>query len=466
MKTAIACTAISGLCFYLSGGMELFWALQWLAPIPVLWYAFVHGAAWRSALVAVSACALGELYFVQIYTSVFPVGLLAAALIVPALGFAGAVLGARLVAKTLGAIPAALAFAGLWTTFDYLLSLGPDGTALSPAYAQVAAPLLIQMSSLFGLWVITFLLGLVSAGLAAGLAKKQWRAAVLALAVFGLNAGYGAWRLSSMPVTEALAVGLIADDRTADAAFSEDPNVAGAALEPYEAVTRDLALAGARFVVWPEKIAVLASDVALAWRERAQALSDETGAVIVMGVDEHGDVRRNRAYAFVPGGAEPFLYDKRHLVQGLEAAFAVGEAPLSFAPGLGVVICKDMDFPTTLRADAASGAIEVMFVPAWDFDGDAWLHARMAILRGVEGGFAVARTAKQGLLTLTDAYGRQIDRAQSTRDGIVTVSANLPRGPGPTLYTRIGDMFAWGAAALALVLVGWALTPPPRAARR
>jgi hypothetical protein len=54
-----------------------------------------------------------------------------------------------------------------------------------------------------------------------------------------------------------------------------------------------------------------------------------------------------------------------------------------------------MDFQSTLLSDAFAGAfrgsLTLMLVPAWDFNADGWLHARMAVLRGVEGGYAIVR---------------------------------------------------------------------------
>ena len=47
----------------------------------------------------------------------------------------------------------------------------------------------------------------------------------------------------------------------------------------------------------------------------------------------------------------------------------------------GLQICKDMDFPQLSREYARDGA-NLLLVPAWDFDLDRWLHARMAVLRG------------------------------------------------------------------------------------
>jgi apolipoprotein N-acyltransferase len=101
-------------------------------------------------------------------------------------------------------------------------------------------------------------------------------------------------------------------------------------------------------------------------------------------------------------------------------------------------------------------------VPAWDFDQDRWWHARLAIMRGVENGFAVARSAKDGLLTLSDAYGRVIARKDSTPSGMVMLMGDLPRGPGETLYARIGDAFAWLCLGLAAILVSVAFLVPRR----
>jgi apolipoprotein N-acyltransferase len=119
----------------------------------------------------------------------------------------------------------------------------------------------------------------------------------------------------------------------------------------------------------------------------------------------------------------------------------------------GVAICKDMDFPAWTRRYAAAGA-RVLFVPAWDFGEDAWLHGRMAVLRGVEGGFAVARAAQEGLLTASDACGRIVAERRSDSEEEVMLECSVPAGPGDTLYSRWGDWFGWlNVAALAAGLL-------------
>lgn len=100
-------------------------------------------------------------------------------------------------------------------------------------------------------------------------------------------------------------------------------------------------------------------------------------------------------------------YAKRHLVPVLEDRFTPGHESGWLGQGRAMEICKDMDFPRTIRLDAAHG-VRLMGVPAGDFNRDAWIHGRMAIMRGVENGFAVVRAASNGLVTASDDRGRLI----------------------------------------------------------
>jgi apolipoprotein N-acyltransferase len=174
-------------------------------------------------------------------------------------------------------------------------------------------------------------------------------------------------------------------------------------------------------------------------------------------------VRLNAAYIFYSNGAPPAVYAKRRLVSGLERKFAPGASSFMLADRTAVAICKDMDFPTMLRGDARLQP-KVFAVPAWDFGQNASWHARAAILRGVENGFAVVRSANDGLLTVSDAYGRI--RGQKTSDGgMVLLRTDVPRGPGVTLYARIGDSLAWLCAGLSLLLLAVAFFAAKRGSR-
>ena len=67
----------------------------------------------------------------------------------------------------------------------------------------------------------------------------------------------------------------------------------------------------------------------------------------------------------------------------------------------------------------------------------------MAVLRGVEGGYALARSATNGLLTVSDARRRILAERSSNGSADVLVTATVPIGAGGTFYSRTGKWFAW-----------------------
>jgi apolipoprotein N-acyltransferase len=142
----------------------------------------------------------------------------------------------------------------------------------------------------------------------------------------------------------------------------------------------------------------------------------------------------------------------------------LGDGPGLVGDGEAVTICKDMDFQGALRDGArrSAGALGLMLVPAWDFDADDWTHARMAILRGVEGGYAIVRAASNGLVTVSDARGRVLARRPSGAVGYASVVAAVPRGAGNTPYLRIGDAFGWIAGLAGVLLMAWSILAAPR----
>jgi apolipoprotein N-acyltransferase len=99
----------------------------------------------------------------------------------------------------------------------------------------------------------------------------------------------------------------------------------------------------------------------------------------------------------------------------------------------------------------------MMLVPAWDFGRDDWPHSRMSMLRGVEGGFTIARAARGGLLTVSDRYGRILGQRQSSTTPYAAIVVNAALGAGrETPYARFGDVFGWTALAFGLIASLWA----------
>jgi apolipoprotein N-acyltransferase len=94
-----------------------------------------------------------------------------------------------------------------------------------------------------------------------------------------------------------------------------------------------------------------------------------------------------------------------------------------------------------------------MLVPAYDFEVDDRMMAAVTAIRGIEGGYTVARAARRGMSFVSDPYGRVVgERRSSAATG--TLIARAPSGLfAPTLYARVGDLFGWACVAAWLGLV-------------
>lgn len=456
---AMLCALLGGALFYLSQGPADLWYLAWIAPAPLLWLAYGDTPNRQLAFAAVGAFLIGQSY-VFFYTGIFaamPLVILLPILIstfaLQGIAFPLAIAFARYVRRRAAPIVTLFAFPACWTSFEYAISLiSPHGSFGALAYTQMSAPMTIQGASLLGLYVVTFLICLFANAVAIALHRQKgsWIAAALGAAICAANVAFGFARLAQ-PEPDVVRVAALSDETAMVAAFRADTLSSAIALSAhYARAVRDVAAKGARLAVIPEGGFL----VRRAWRTAVFApliaAARQTGTQIVAGAWERtppGDL----AFSFNPDGTVA-SYAKRHPMPLMEAQFTPGTQSGLLGNGRAVAICKDMDFPRTIR-DTAQGGVRLMAVPAGDLVYDAWIHGRLAPMRGVENGFAVLRSAYQGLLTASDSRGRLIANKMAwPRAGMTAIVADLPLGSGSTLYARIGDVFDWICIALTLAI--------------
>jgi len=379
---------------------------------------------------------------------------------VPALAFTGVVLLMRALVGRGRHLLATLAVPAGWTALEHVVSrVSPHGTFGSLAYTQMDCLPVVQLASLLGTSGITFLLMLVPSALAIltlpAAARDRGRVVWTTAGAVTLALGYGGWRLvREEQARPSVTVGLAAADRP------EQPAHVGTdegqrLLAHYARASEGLAARGAQVIVLPETIVRVAADGVAAVRGRFTGVTEQR--IVVLGADlQAATGEANAAIAFEPGRLQPAVYAKQHLLQPFESRYQPGGelTLLSTRWGpLGLAVCKDMDFSGLGRRYAERGA-SMLLVPAWDFTADGWLHSRMAVLRGVEGGFAVARAARGGRLTISDDRGRVFAEATSAQAPVASVLAPVRVGPAGTPYVKLGDGLGWlscGLLALALV---------------
>jgi apolipoprotein N-acyltransferase len=355
---------------------------------------------------------------------------------------------------------AALAFPVYWVTCEYLSAIAsPHSTWGNLAYTQMNFLPLIQVASVTGLWGISFVVFLFAAAVAALFsgAGKPWQRLALAITVGLIVCAvvvFGEWRLQSNPSVEPVPVTLIAKDVPMSLYLGSEEQ-ALELLGEYAGEVRRVTPTGTQAVVLPEKIGRISESALPEVDALFSSAATATRSAIVLGLvrkTPSGAFNSSRFYS--ADGKLEANYDKHHLIPGVEPEkpgykrVVVDESSGRW----GLQICKDMDFPKLSREYAGDGA-NLLLVPAWDFNLDRWLHARMAVMRAVETGFALARSARNGLLTLSDNRGRIIAEATTLSGRFVSVTGNVNVAPEETFYARTGDWFAWFCVAAFVVLL-------------
>src|SRR6266487_5944956 len=465
--TGLASAAFS----YLGTGLQPIWWMLWLARVPVLAIeprirnstAFLLGSvAWL----------IGEMnqWNYARHEIELPWQIMILYFVVPAAVFGLNVLFVRSFLRGGLLFLTALAFPVYWVAYEYLTAIAsPHSTWGNLAYTQMNCLPVIQIAAITGLWGISFIVFLFAAGVAALLsgAGGPWQRRALAVAVGFVVCAvfvFGKWRLQSNPPTQSVAVTLIAKDVPMSVYLGSEEQ-ALRLLGEYAAEIPRMTPAGTQAVVLPEKIGRISETALAAVDSLYSSTAAETRAAIVLGLvrkTPSGTFNSSRLYS--ADGKLEANYDKHHLIPGVERE-KPGDKPVVLdepSGRWGLQICKDMDFPKLSREYATEGA-NLLLVPAWDFNLDRWLHARMAVLRAVENGFALARSARNGLLTLSDNRGRILAEIETEPDQFVSITGKVNVSREQTFYARTGDWFAWLCVAVLVSLLAFQLLAPSQA---
>ncbi|MEO8062276.1 MAG: nitrilase-related carbon-nitrogen hydrolase [Pseudomonadota bacterium] len=455
VDVAIALAVGGGLWFVVN--LNPLWWLAWILPGVLFWLA-LSTEGWTSrGLIAIAALLGAASNFVYLL-KVMPLVPAMIILLLQALLWVFIFGASARVVKRFDSAWTVLALPVFFVATDTLFAhLAPDGNWGSLAYTQSELLPVAQLAAVAGVGGILFLLALVNSaiGLAFTYGTKLRGAIPMYLAtaaLVALSVGYGYWRLQAPESGTPVNFGIASID---DYINSEKSTESRDVWTQYEAQVLELSGSGAKVILLPEKIEVLSVRAAESRQQRLSELARENHVWLVAGLAvDDGKQRRNEAWWFAPDGRLATNYLK-HFMAPPEREFVAGsEFPVNEIDGVryGVAICKDMHFASLGRAFGARDA-GVMLVPAWDFGADAVMAANMTKLRGVENGFTVVRSSRDGLLSVSDAYGRVLAVEKSEKLPGTTLFATVKVGARlPTIYTRSGDLLGWLCVAAALLL--------------
>jgi apolipoprotein N-acyltransferase len=459
---------LSGLGIYWGWGLQPVWLLSWLAPVLLLWLA-MRSTLRTSLFAGVLAGAIGYGGSFPYYRSILPLPMTFAVIFGEIVFLCVAIAFVYWQSRRLPKAWHPWLFPLVLTSIELLVRVvSGNGDASSIAFSQGDQPVVLQIASVTGSLGIVFLLALLPAWLAVLFSSAPRRLVslaappiVLILVLFG-----GYWRLIHTSSHETVPVSLVCMDSRMPR--SDDAEGRTRLMRSY--ATAIAGLPAQTLVVMPERIVnIPQSDLEALDRQFWDLATQFKHPILAGGAVWERDRASNQARLYLP--SQPCLvYQKQHLVPGLERAFGPGTKEVVASIGgtrVGVAICRDLFFESPSFQYGRLG-VQVLAVPGWDFPPDGWFRARLALVRGVENGMAVARSARQGMLTLSDRYGRIIAERSSDGNGSpVTLTGMLPVEPArQTLYLKGGWLFPWVCLALCLVLVVRSLWQQVRAGKR
>ncbi|MBN2569385.1 MAG: hypothetical protein JXB42_08145 [Deltaproteobacteria bacterium] len=382
--------------------------------------------------------------------------------LMPALFVAVPYLADRLIARRLPGFLSTLIFPVAVTVMEYVMSFRPgSGTYGSLAYSQFGNLPLIQIVSITGIWGIVFLIAWFASTInycwENGFAwKKIGKTAGIYLCVFAVVLLYGGARLIVIKPSET-GVRVAAVTTPSDivarimGAFSGiSPFHLQESLATLESQTVMAADAGARIIAWQEYGDLISTEDMDTFVKNGQRVAADKKIYLLIGVglldSGHNEKGENVTIFIDPDGKIAWRYLKSYLVPIIEEPyFKKGDKkiPVQDTPfgTIASVTCFDFDHPRYIRS--AGHGIDLFLVPAFDGKTLTPVHSQMAVFRGIENGYSILKPTGEGLSIAADQCGRVIAKQNYTTSHERVMLADMPVKSGFTIYSVIGDAFAW-----------------------
>jgi len=369
----------------------------------------------------------------------------------------------------------------LWTSGFFLIGSGlsllphplpPTLPFIAISNSQWLYPAVLQVLALTGEPGLVFLIVLVNSGIAEGIRRlpdrrSRWLPVLLSLGLAAMCIA-GGWLHLSQPANPAtIGTAIVPGDSYLE-------------LDPAMTITQQLvATLDDQPLEFPDGTSITTIDL-IAWDESpvgylededtieaVKQLAQEVEAYLVADVfaTQPLSPSLNVALIFTPDGTVAAQNAKRVIPMIVEDN-SPGDrrrAPETVATPWGTMttlICYETFFPDLVRRIARHD-VDVFVVPAkppGDTPRFTAIRLSQTIFRAAENHTAIAFSYSSGTSALIDPYGRLIIHSPLPSILGRTESSTAIIGPlnveqGGTLYTRIGDAFAWGLSLLSAVLV-------------
>lgn len=492
---------LSTVCFILLSPKWIFPGAAWVAPL-VLIVLISELKPWKSYVLAASLLFVSSLV-AQYKVMPFPGIFFVIMMLIISLQAAVPYWLNRVFYPRLNGWKKTLVFPTSLVAYEYVSSFGGGGTWGSLAYTQVSNLHLMQTASVTGIWGVTFLIGWF-ASIVVWVMDEHWNwksisktvvffsITVLCLLLYGLiktnpffNAAQKTVRVAGITGNNIAIIQTMYEDAFGEWIEVKEEELSQTSPElaelnkgfvqfvenPFDRKFKNSRLkltalqdslfkrshkevvAGAKIISWSEALTFVIKSEEDEWIKKSQKFALENSVYFLMSmasiapgkVEMGKKFMENKAILFSPSGTILNIFLKNRPVPVVEPSVSGnGNVPVtgtSFGK-LATSICYDADFPQLMQQLGRQQA-DILLLPSGDWKEISPYHAQMAAVRAIENGVSLLRTASGAQSIATDYHGRITGSRNYYDEGDKVLVAYLPVKGIRTVYTLIGDAFAW-----------------------
>ena len=341
----------------------------------------------------------------------------------------------------------------LWVLFEIVRSFGVFGfTAGTIGYSQARFTTLIQISSFFTVYGVSFLVVLFNAGLAELIKTKKYTWLVIAGLLVIISCVYGNSQLSGPKLETKSKIKFALIQPNLDQKDKMNNTLIENSFALYEKLSQQATFESPEVIVWPETaiFAYLAQDPRYSNRIKELAKSSKAWFVIGTAYSENSKIY-NSIVTMSPQGNIMSRYDKQHLmpfgeflpfrallfsvlksVGSYDSQYSVNSvsSPLLIKHRSVVgSICFESTFPFLIKSMVKPQTSFILNLTndAWFLDSAAlYQHLEQEIFRAVENRRYFIQASNNGISVLIDPYGRIVAQLPANQSGILSFEVPLP----------------------------------------
>ncbi len=440
----------------------------WLAPVFLI--RFLRTQSKKALLIFLPVFTIAWIIMVYGLYSAMPAWVSVVSGLVYGIVFFLPFLADRLLTTKIEGFLGTLVFPLAVVTIEFIMSIPPANSWFSLAYTQYGNLPLMQLVSITGIWSISFLIAWF-----ASIINWSWeqkfslpkikRGISIFISIIILALLFGGAYLTFLPA-DSDTVRIAAITRSFDMDIEAKKckkdvpclqRLFNRSLNEFLEGSKQAVNAGAKIIMWQENgLAAYYYDEE-EYIDKGREFAIREKVYLLMGMymlSEDRTMDENKALLITPSG-QVSEYLKNHLTPGDN--HILGDSKVLIQDSdygrLGTIICQDTHVIPFVR-QAGKANVDIMLIPNHNWESITPYVARMPSFRAIENGFSMIRADYHGLSTAVDYHGNILAQMNDFTTEERIMIADIPKQGIKTIYSQIGDLFAWLCVLGFLIMIG------------